>query len=348
MAINRVSDGRYVELSTADPNALGYSREELIGRSALDVGIWVDAADRDRFRAKLRAERVVSGYETRLRTKSGEIIDCMIWGALMEFDGEPCLLSSTVNVSAQKRHEAVIRNTNEALERRVAERTVQLQAANRELEAFSYSVSHDLRAPLRAIDGFVRILAGQQGEVDDTLRVKAQERVLSATRRMNELIEDLIALARVSRQDVHLERVDLSALAREVGERFAESQREREPGRVVDLRVADGFEARCDRALMRIVLENLLGNAWKFTGKVAQPAITFASENLPDGSTAFVVRDNGAGFDPQYAGRLFAPFQRLHTEAEFEGTGILYVRRGPGPGAETEQECTGTRTEMTA
>ena len=230
---------------------------------------------------------------------------------------------------------------NESLEFRVADRTAQLEAANRELEAFSYSVSHDLRAPLRAIDGFVRVLAGPQASTDDTLRLKAQDRVIGAVKRMNDLIDDLIGLARVSGQEIQPQKVDLSALARAVGE----SLREHSPDRAVDLRVSASPPASCDRALMRIVLENLLGNAWKFTGRRPVAQVEFGAETRPDGKIAFFVRDNGAGFDPQYADRLFAPFQRLHSDHEFEGTGIglatvqrIIARHGGRVWAESEPD----------
>jgi len=185
------------------------------------------------------------------------------------------------------------------------------------LEALSYSVSHDLRAPLRAIDGFVRILTSEQGSADEALRAKARERVLAATVRMNALIEDLIGLARVSRQDFQPQRVDLSALALEVGK----PPPGRDPART-ELVVEEGLTAMCDFALMRVVLENLFGNAWKFSGNGTHARVEFGAQAQPGGETAFFVRDNGAGFDPEYAHRLFAPFQRLHSDAEFEGTGI--------------------------
>jgi light-regulated signal transduction histidine kinase (bacteriophytochrome) len=208
---------------------------------------------------------------------------------------------------------------NATLESRVIDRTARLEAANRELEAFSYSVSHDLRAPLRAIDGFVRVLTGQHGDVDPALREKAKERVVTAVRRMNDLIDDLLGLAQVSRQEILHEHVDLCALVRET----AGEQRDRAPEHRVELRLTPaGATVRCDRALMRVVLENLIGNAWKFTGRRADARVEFGTERQPGGEIAYYVRDNGAGFDPAYADRLFAPFQRLHTEKEFQGTGI--------------------------
>jgi light-regulated signal transduction histidine kinase (bacteriophytochrome) len=196
------------------------------------------------------------------------------------------------------------------LEARVAE----LKAANAELEAFSYSVSHDLRGPLRAIDGFSQILLEHhRAQLDEQAR-HYLERVRAGSVRMGHLIDDLMSLAKIQRAEMHRAEVDLSAIAREV----VEELRRRDPARVVEVTVADGVRARADGRLLRAALENLLANAWKFTSKTAAPRITFGCE----GGETYFVRDNGAGFDMAYAHKLFAPFQRLHAQSEFEGTGI--------------------------
>ena len=473
MTIARQTDGVFLEVNDANVKTLGYARDELIGKSGIELGIWPSPEERHLLTEKLVSAGAVAAYETRLKNRAGGLVDASFWATLIEFDGVPCVLASVLNITEQKREETLIldvargvsgetgapffrslvehlghalkadivivgeilgnaqvrtlallrdatilpniayplkgtpcetlagqRSTtlyldrvaekfpefgmlaetgmrgymglslrdpdgspigvlnllsrspiemsersealfrifaaraqsellrmrrdreiqtlNVSLERRVAKRTAQLESANQELEAFSYSVSHDLRAPLRAIDGFVRVLAGPEASSDEALREKAQERVIGSVKRMNSLIEDMIGLAQVSSQVIHHARVDLGMLAREVGE----SLRERNPGREVDLRVLAGPSVQCDRDLMRIVLENLLGNAWKFTGKRAQAKIEFGSEDLSGGQAAFYVRDNGAGFDPEYAHKLFSPFQRLHGAKEFDGTGI--------------------------
>jgi light-regulated signal transduction histidine kinase (bacteriophytochrome) len=191
------------------------------------------------------------------------------------------------------------------------------EGANRELEAFSYSVAHDLRAPLRSIDGFSQALledcAGQLG--DDGK--KYLKNVRDSAQQMGALIDDLLNLSRVTRAELRREAVDLSALARTVVARL----REAEPGRAVEFVVQGGLLTRADPALMDIVLTNLLGNAWKFTGKRAAARIEFGS--LPgEDPPAFFVQDNGAGFDGRYGDKLFGVFQRLHAAHEFEGTGI--------------------------
>jgi signal transduction histidine kinase len=195
--------------------------------------------------------------------------------------------------------------------------TAEAAAANAELEAFSYSVSHDLRAPLRSIDGFSRAIVEDAG---DDLPEELQghlRRIRANTQRMAELIDDLLELSRVSRVAPDPVVVDVTAQA----QRVIDDLREREPERDVEVVVQPGLRAVADPSLLRIVLENLLGNAWKFTGRTAQARIELSGEG-PAPTTRFRVADNGAGFDQEYADKLFAPFQRLHTDREFPGTGI--------------------------
>ena len=190
-------------------------------------------------------------------------------------------------------------------------------AANRELEAFSYSVSHDLRTPLRAIDGFSQALLEDYAGLLDGQGRDYLARVRAATQRMGQLIDDLLKLSRLTRGELKLENVDLSRLADGV----ASELRKMQPERRASFAIAPGIAAVCDARLLKVVLDNLLGNAWKFTGGTREPVIEFGRARL-DGRTAFFVRDNGAGFDMSYVDKLFATFQRLHTEKEFPGTGI--------------------------
>jgi signal transduction histidine kinase len=210
-----------------------------------------------------------------------------------------------------------LQESRDQLEQRVRERTAALDASNQELEAFCYSVSHDLRSPLRAIDGFSQaLLEDMEGRLDADA-VGHLSRIRAATQRMASLIDDLLSLSRITRTDLAVKRVDLSAMARAVCEELAAAQ----PGRTVTATIEDGLTAVADPGLMRQVLENLLGNAWKFTSKQAEPRIEFASAAGEDGRV-YVVRDNGAGFDPKYADRLFGVFQRLHAMTDFPGTGV--------------------------
>jgi signal transduction histidine kinase len=211
----------------------------------------------------------------------------------------------------ERTHE--LQQSNDALQRNAA----QLLAANRELDAFAYSVSHDLRAPLRSIDGFSQVVLQDYGPQLDEAGRNALQRVRAATQRMGTLIDDLLKLARITRGEMRTELVDLSALAQEIA---AELQRAT-PERQVELAIAPGLKARGDPRLLRVVLDNLLRNSWKYTAKQPQPRVEFGSVEA-DGGRAFLVRDNGAGFDMKYADKLFGVFQRLHSAAEFEGTGV--------------------------
>jgi light-regulated signal transduction histidine kinase (bacteriophytochrome) len=221
------------------------------------------------------------------------------------------------DITKLKVAEAELMALNAELEDRVAQRTAALDHANKELETFSYSVSHDLRAPLRHIGGFSAIvLKANEGKLD-AASVDYLKRINAASERMGLLIDDLLALSRVSRQELNKRDFDLSELAVQAANSLVEAHPERE----VRVTVRPEMKARGDPGLARIVLENLIGNAWKFTARTSEPWIEVGLEER-DGETVYYVRDNGAGFDMKYAHKLFAPFQRLHTDREFQGTGI--------------------------
>lgn len=212
--------------------------------------------------------------------------------------------------------EAVQENLRKS-EERYRRRSAELEAANKELEAFSYSVSHDLRAPLRGIDGFSRILLADYGEQVGAAGKDYIARICAAARRMSELIDDLLKLSRVARTEIRRELVDVSELARAI----ADDLRAGQPERDVEFAITGGLQADADPGLMRVVVENLIGNAWKFTAKRQRGRIEFGESEI-DGTSALYIRDNGAGFDQSHAGQLFGAFQRLHRPTEFPGTGI--------------------------
>jgi signal transduction histidine kinase len=220
-------------------------------------------------------------------------------------------------VAERRKAEEEVRKVNEELEDRVEERTAQIAAANKELDSFAYSVSHDLRAPLRGIDGFSLALLEDYGERLDDTGKDYLGRVRAGCSRMGDLIDDMLQLSRLSRGEIHREEVNLSGMAGEIAE---ELQRTASQRRVV-FEITPGMTVSGDAILLRAVLDNLLGNAWKFTAKTEGARITFGRQE-EDGKDVFFVRDNGAGFDMAYADKLFAAFQRLHSPQEFAGTGI--------------------------
>jgi len=214
--------------------------------------------------------------------------------------------------------EQALRHLNIELEHRVHDRTAELQASNRELEAFSYSVSHDLRSPLRSVDGFAQALQEDYEAVLDQTGMEYLARIRAASHRMADLIDDLLSLSRSSRTTLHKSPLDLSGMAADI----LRGLRESDPDRSVDVHIATGLHAFADPVLMRSVLENLLGNAWKYSRRQDHAVIEFRGEDAPEGFLGLAVADNGAGFDMAHANRLFRTFQRLHGTEEFEGNGI--------------------------
>jgi len=213
-----------------------------------------------------------------------------------------------------------VRRANADLERRVTERTRQLEAANRELEAFAYAVSHDLRAPLRSMSGFSQILQESAPPGLDEKSRHYLQRIHDASVRMSSLIDDLLNLSRIGRSELTARPISLSQIAAEA----AAAIRERHPTREVQLEITPGMEVSADPRLLRIALENLLSNAWKYTSRSPQARVSVGTQAAESGSVYFV-RDNGVGFDMKYADKLFVPFQRLHPEAEFPGSGVGLV-----------------------
>jgi PAS domain S-box-containing protein len=235
----------------------------------------------------------------------------------VEIGGEKFYTAILRDITERRRAEDAVGVLNANLERRVAERTAELEAVNRELESFDYSISHDLRAPINRIRGFSNaLLDGADTGIDPQTR-DFLGRIQASAASMDQLVTDLLSLSTLSRGELRRADVDLSAIARGV----LESLQRTAPDRVVKTIVADGIHADADPGLMLAVLENLLGNAWKFTTRRDGAQIEFGSD-LHNGTPRFFVRDNGAGFDPAFAGKLFEPFRRLHSQTEFKGTGI--------------------------
>lgn len=312
------ASGAILETNDYYLNLISYTRDEFVQGKvdwrALTPPEWLPADEVAI--ADLRRRGICEPYEKEYVRRDGTRIAVYLADTLLPGPEEQ-IAAFVLDVTDRKRAESEVRRLNADLERRVRERTAELEAANRELEAFSYSVSHDLRAPLRAIDGFSLILqedyaATLDAEGNDHLR-----RVRAASQRMSCLIDDLLKLARTTRTEMHRAPVNLSAIAGEIAAELSSADQRRR----VCWRIAAGLTTTGDAVLLRIVLENLLGNAWKFTANRPEAEIDLSAK-ADDGETVFCLRDNGAGFDMAYADRLFNPFQRLHSSNDFAGSGI--------------------------
>ncbi len=305
-------DGAVVRANPAWERTLGWTPDDLRTRGWDDLVHPDDvAASHAAANALATTDDLLVGFENRYRHRDGTW-RWISWSAVADRDAGR-LYCVGRDVTTDRETADAIRALNDELARRNAA----LDAANRELDAFAYSVSHHLRAPLRSIDGFSQAL---MEDCRDRLPPEGEaslRRVRAASQRMGQLIDDLLQLARITRSEARRERVDLSALAREMFADLAAA----DPARAVVADVEDGCEASADPRLVRVVLENLLGNAWKFTSRTPAPRVEFGRAADDDGPH-FFVRDNGVGFDMAYAHKLFGAFQRLHAQHEFPGTGI--------------------------
>jgi PAS domain S-box-containing protein len=294
----------------------GQIAADLIGTAVLDL---IPDADQPAFARLLDVGAGDSARgEVGLRGPGDTTVPVQLAVSAFDLDGMVLRCLVLTDLTAQREVEAEILTLNAGLEARVKQRTADLEQANKNLEAFTYSVSHDLRAPLRGLSGFSELLVEEYGDrLDDTGRGYAG-RIQAASERMATLIDDLLQLSRVSSGGTNLGPVNLSAEVAAI----ASALQFRDPGRRVRVAIEDGVEVTADRTLIRTVLQNLVENAWKFTARRDDASIEFATTTVDDAKVCCYVRDNGAGFDPAYAGKLFQPFQRLHATSEFPGTGI--------------------------
>jgi len=313
---------RFTYVNEGAKRQTGYSQTELMQMTPVDFNKPV--VTQEKF--KQLVQPLITGvqssftFESVQRHKDGHDTPVEIFIQLIRLEGQaPRFVAMVNDITERKQAQAEVFRLNADLEERVRQRTAQLQTANQDLEAFSYSVSHDLRAPLNTIDGFSKLLGKEIGASAATERGKHYlARIRAGAVQMGELIDALLSLAQVSRTTLRRESVDLSAMA----ETVLNDYRQREPGRAAQLAIQPGLVVQGDPGLLRQVLENLLGNAWKYSSKQPQTDIIFRRESGPDGVAVYTVRDHGAGFDMAYSDKLFGVFQRLHTASEFEGTGI--------------------------
>ncbi|MEW6052182.1 MAG: PAS domain S-box protein [Nitrospirota bacterium] len=316
----------------------GYSSEEISRMSPLEFfageeNILIGKAVEEVF---AQGESVI---EANLVSKDGSRTPYFFTGLRFVSSTHSYLIGTGIDISKRKKTEEELHALNEELEQRVALRTRQLETANRELEAFSYSVSHDLRAPLRSIDGFSQAIQEDFADRLDTEGIDYLQRIRRASQHMGQLIDDMLNLSRVARYEMKHEEVDLSALVRAITADLMAAH----PGRDMKCVIEDGVIVNGDFRLLRIMLENLLNNAWKFSARNTEPLIQFGTTEYKERKVCFI-RDNGAGFNMKYAVKLFDPFQRLHTQAEFPGTGVglaivyrIIQRHGGQVWAESEE-----------
>jgi len=312
--------GKFLRINQKYCDIVGYSQDEMRQLDAQTITHPDDLqADLDHMAALKAGSIREYSMEKRYCRKDGSLVWVNLTVSPTWQPGERPLTHIAVveDITARKKVEAEIQQLNTELEQRVVDRTAQLQAVNRELEAFSYSVSHDLRTPLRSIDGFSQALAEDYGEHLDAVGHDYLTRVRRAAQRMGLLIDDLLRLARVTRADMTHRHINLSALADEVTEYLCKHK----GYSAAALTVQAGMAGHGDPALLRIVLENLLDNAWKYSSKIPQPKIVLGCLAEAD-RVVYFVRDNGAGFDMAYVNKLFGAFQRLHRDEEFSGTGV--------------------------
>ena len=314
-------DGTYILANQALARIYNTTVSALVGKT--DAEFVPSADEANRFRsgdmAVLERNSPIDFSEQRITTANGE--ERVFHTTKIPFTtngiGKRAVLGVSTDVTARVRAEEQLQALNNELEERVRQRTSELAAANKELEAFAYSVSHDLRSPLRGIDGWSLALLEDYGASLDERATGYLSRVRDEIQRMGQLIDDLLSLSRLSRAAMTWECVDLSELVRAHIARL----REREPERNVTTHVTPDVAVRGDTVLLGAVVQNLIENAWKFTSRREHAVIEFGAEPSDQTATCWV-RDNGAGFDMNHAAKLFAPFQRLHTTKEFPGTGV--------------------------
>jgi PAS domain S-box-containing protein len=333
--LSRLSDGVYLEVNEGFEQLTGLKASEVIGKSTFEINAWTYPEDRERLAAKLLKDgQIDNEYIMSSLSKDGIPKPALVSARLITVNGETCVLAFTRDISASVRAEEEIRRQNrelqkasrliqqytEELEARVDERTIQLSATNQELEAFIYTVAHDLRAPLRAIDGFSRIMQDEQKERLDADGQELLDHIIENTQRMQQMLDALLALSGLTQGSLNRETVDLSAMAQTI----IEDLEQRNPTRHVTWQIEDRLTAWADRLLLFTVLENLLDNAWKFTAQTDKAMIELGSQsnNEQPQKTVYYVRDNGIGFDMQQAEQLFRVFYRLNPSEQFPGSGV--------------------------
>jgi PAS domain S-box-containing protein len=316
--MKRVDNGQYLLVNREWERLFGVTRDRVINMT--DHGVFPPELA-DQLRAndlRVAAEGKSVQYEETAQSADGERTYISVKFPVLDSAGEPyAVCGISTDITERKRAEDEIRHLNANLELGVRQRTAELENSNKELDAFAYSVSHDLRAPLRSLHGFSDALLEDYADILDDVGKDYLHRLQRNVGRMGRMIDDLLNLSRATRAELERREVDLTAMSHEI----VADMRAADPDREVTLTVPDGLTADADPHLLRLAMHNLLANAWKFTAKRPDATIEVGRFER-SGETFFFVRDNGVGFDMSYAGKLFDAFQRLHTTSEFEGTGI--------------------------
>jgi PAS domain S-box-containing protein len=313
IGISTLKEGRFIDINRTALQTLGYRREEIIGKTVHEIGLWEDESVRAEVIKTMEAQGSIQNLEIRFKGKNGQVFTGLFSAELIELDGERYMISLVRDITDQIHAREEIERLNTDL----AARAVELEAVNRELETFNFTVAHDLRQPLNVINSYCQVIQELCGNnLDDECKGYLRE-VYGGTLRMDRLISALLKFSRLGHVEMHPGKIDLSSLARTVAAELHLPA----PDRRVTFRISESMMVNGDPTLLRVVLENLLGNAWKYTGTREEALIEF-SKTVIEGVPTYFIRDNGAGFDMADADKLFNPFQRLADTIECKGFGI--------------------------